>query len=226
MRRIENTPVMPQPHIPPERRAYRREGEERRRDALIVAALDLVAEGGPQAATVRAIADRAGVTPGLIRHYFQTKEHLTHAAYRRVMDNMTADNVRVLETALADPVARLAAFVAASLRPPVVDPVAMGLWAGFMHMVRRDPEMRNIHAQTYLGYRDLLQQLIADLGRGTAPDVLRAQAIACNAVIDGLWMEGCVLPDSFGAGELERIGLTSVGSIIGLDLAAHLPVAT
>jgi TetR/AcrR family transcriptional regulator, transcriptional repressor of bet genes len=216
---------MPQPSTAPERRAYRREGEERRREALIKAVLDLVAEGGPQAATVRAIADRAGVTAGLIRHYFQTKEDLTRAAYHRVMFRMTQDNARVLDTAPTDPTARLAAFVAASLRPPVLDPVAMGIWAGFVHLIRKDPAMRDVHAQTYLGYRDMLQQLIADLGRVTDANVLRAQAIAANAVIDGLWMEGCVLPDSFALGELERIGLTSVGAILGFDLAVHLPGA-
>jgi TetR/AcrR family transcriptional regulator, transcriptional repressor of bet genes len=209
-----------------ERRTYRRIGEERRREALIDAVLDLVAEGGPQAATVRAIADRAGVTAGLIRHYFQTKEDLTRAAYRHVMVKMTIDNARVLDTAPPDPSARLAAFVAASLRPPVLDSVAMGIWAGFVHMIRKDPAMRDVHAQTYLGYRDILQQLIADLGRVTDPAVLRAQAIASNGVIDGLWMEGCVLPDSFGVGELERIGLSSVGAILGFDLAAHLPVTS
>ena len=106
-----------------ERRNFRREGEERRREALIAAALQLVADGGAQAATVRAIAMRAGVTPGLIRHYFHSKEDLTRAAYLHLMNQMTADNARVLETAPADPAARLAAFVAASLRPPVVDPV-------------------------------------------------------------------------------------------------------
>jgi TetR/AcrR family transcriptional regulator, transcriptional repressor of bet genes len=201
-----------------ERRSYRREGEERRREALIAAALELVAEGGAQAATVRAIADRAGVTPGLIRHYFQSKEDLTRAAYLHLMDKMIADNARVLDTAPGDPVARLAAFVAASLRPPVVDAVTVGLWAGFLHNVRTDSAMRDIHAQTYLGYRDLLQRLIADLGRTRAEDGLRAQAIACNAVIDGLWMEGSVLPDSFADGELVRIGLSSVGAILGIAL--------
>ncbi len=63
-----------------DRRPYRREGEEKRRDDLIAAAIDLVAEGGPEAATVRAIAARAGVTPGLILHYFQYKEDRTRAA--------------------------------------------------------------------------------------------------------------------------------------------------
>ena len=94
-----------------ERRKFTREGEERRRDALIAAALDLVAEGGPAAATVRAIAQRAGVTPGLIRHYFRTKEDLTRSAYRAVMERMNTANAAVLETAPPDPEARLAAFI-------------------------------------------------------------------------------------------------------------------
>lgn len=206
----------------PLRRSYRREGEERRREALIAAALELVAEGGPQAATVRAIADRAGVTAGLIRHYFKTKEDLTRAAYRSMMDTMTAENAAVLDAAPDRPEARLAAFVAASLNPPVVDPVAVGRWAGFMHLVLRDDAMRDIHEATYLGYRDLLQSLIAALPRAVDAGRLRADAIACNAVIDGLWMEGSVLSDRFAPGEIEAIGLSSVGAILGVDLAAHL----
>lgn len=206
-----------------DRRRFRREGEERRRHALIAATLDLVARGGAQAATVRAIADLAGVTPGLIRHYFATKEDLTRAAYAQVMEGMTAANLAVLSSAPADPAARLAAFVAASLRPPVVDPTSMGLWAGFIHMVRRDAKLREIHRSAYLRYRDLLQGLIADLGRDADAARLRADAIACNAVIDGLWLEGSALPDAFDAGELERIGLRAVGAILGVDLAAALP---
>lgn len=205
-----------------DRRRFRREGEERRRQALIAATLELIARGGAQAATVRAIADRAGVTPGLIRHYFATKEDLTRAAYAQVMDRMTAANLAVLSSAPESAEGRLAAFVAASLSPPVVDPAAMGLWAGFIHMVRRDPEMREIHRATYLRYRDLLQGLIADLDREVPPARLRADAIACNAVIDGLWLEGSALPDAFETGELKAIGLRSVGAILGVDLAAAL----
>lgn len=205
------------------RKPYRREGEERRREALIAAALDLVAEAGPQGATVRAIAEKAGVTPGLIRHYFASKDDLTRAAYRAVMERMTSDNAVVLDTAPADPAARLAAFVSASLRPPVVDPVAVGLWAGFLHALRRDPAMKAVHEATYLQYRDLLQTLIADLPRDASPAQARLDAIACNAVIDGLWLEGSVLPDSFAPGEVENIGLRAVGAILGLDLVAALP---
>ena len=205
-----------------ERRKFTREGEERRREALIAAALDLIAEGGPAAATVRAIADRAGVTPGLIRHYFDSKDHLTREAYRAMMAAMQADNAAVLEAAPPDPAARLAAFVAAALRPPVMDPHRMGLWAGFIHQVRSDPDMAAVHAETYLRYRDLLESLIAAIGHNDL-ERLRLLAIACNGVIDGLWLEGCALPAAFAPGELEQIGLMAVGAILGLDLLSSFP---
>jgi len=206
-----------------ERRKFRREGEERRRDALIAAALDLIAEAGPQAATVRAIAARAGVTSGLIRHYFQRKEDLTRAAYETVMARMTADNFAVLDAAPIGPEARLAAFVAASLRPPVVDGRAMGLWAGFIAEVRRDPAMRMVHERNYLQYRTLLEGLIAELVGRSDRTRLRALAIACNGLIDGLWLEGCALPDGFAADELVTVGAGAIGAILGVDLISHLP---
>ncbi len=201
-----------------ERRMFRREGEGARRDSLITAALELIAEGGPEAATVRAIAERAGVTPGLIRHYFASKDDLTRAAYLALMQQMVQTSFDVLETAPDDPKIRLAAFVAASLRPPVMDATAIGLWAGFLHHVRRDPAMAAVHRTGYLRYRDQLQLLIAALPGDTPRERLRTQAIACNGVIDGLWLEGGALPDAFAPDELAQIAVQSVGAILGIDL--------
>lgn len=201
-----------------DRKVYKRESEEARRDALILAAMDLVAEGGPQAATVRAIAERAGVTPGLIRHYFTSKEELTRAAFRRLMEWMTRDSSAALLSGDLGPKARLAAFVSASLRPPVVDPKRLGLWAGFLNVLRTDPAMRDIHEQGYRAYRDILETLIAQLPRATDAAQSRRDAIACNGVIDGLWLEGSALPDGFAPGELESIGLAAVSAILNIDL--------
>ena len=201
-----------------DRRPYKRESEATRRDALILAALDLVGEAGPEAATVRAIADRAGVTPGLIRHYFSSKDELIRAAYRRLMEWLTQDSSVALLQADKGPKAQLVAFVQASLRPPVVDPARLGLWAGFLNALRRDPEMRVIHDQGYRAYRDLLERLIAALPRDATAAQCRRDAIACNAVIDGLWLEGSALPEAFAVGELEDIGIASVSAILGIDL--------
>ncbi len=200
-----------------DRRPYRRESEERRRDDLIAAALELVAEGGAKAATVRAISEKAGVTAGLIRHYFANKEELTRAAYTRLMDQMTSQSLAVLQDAPSDPVIRLALFIAASVSPPVSDPVAVALWAAFVQELRRDPEMHAVHRVTYLGFRDLLQSLIEALPAPPADP--RRSAIACNGLIDGLWMEGALLPEAFEKDELIDIALDCSGAILHIDLA-------
>jgi TetR/AcrR family transcriptional regulator, transcriptional repressor of bet genes len=206
-----------------ERRAYRREGEERRREALISAAMELVSEGGPAAATVRAIAERAGVTPGLIRHYFSGKEELSRTAYLALMGKMVTDNEQAMEAVSGDTMTKLAICVVTWLRPPVMDPNALLVWAGFLPLIISDQAMREAHGKTYRGFRSVLEGLIAALpGRAGRADN-RALATACNAVVDGLWLEGSLQPEMLDQAELERIGLDAIGAILGIDLKGALP---
>lgn len=211
--------------LPPDRRPFRREPEAARREAMVAATLDLVAAGGTGAATVRAIAARAGVTAGLIRHYFGGKDDLIRTAYRAHMDGMTEDALTAAGEDAGKPLHRLAVFIAATLSPPVTDGPSVGRWAGFLHTAMSDPQLRETHEAGYLGFRDVLQGLIAALPRPRDAAGLRADAIACNAVIDGLWLEGSVIPGSFAPGEIVANGLRAVGAILGVDLPAVAPPA-
>lgn len=201
---------------------FRREPAEQRKDDLIQATLSLIAEHGVRGATVRAIAKRADVTQGLIRHYFSTKEDLITAAYEHHMGHMTGLTSASTDLPNSTARERLSAFVAAALKPPVVDPSSVTVWASFLNKVREDARMREMHEQTYYEFRDQLEGLIQDALHeadiAVAPQELRRMSIASNAVLDGLWMEGGALPGAFEPGELPAIGLNSVGAIIGLKL--------
>lgn len=207
--------------MPSERKTFRRIGADQRRDAMIGAMLAVIAEEGIAAATTRTVAARAGVTSGLIRHYFKGKDALLSAAYQRHMSDLTSATCRAGQGANA--LARLTAFIEASLRPPVVSAKAVSLWAGFLTHVQQSPQMHEVHAVTYAEFRDHLEGLIADAlseaGRVADPPALRRHAIACNAVIDGLWLEGGILPDAFAPAELIAIGLSSIGAMLDLPLA-------
>lgn len=206
--------------MPPDRKTFRRIGPDQRRDAMIIAMLAVIAEEGIAAATIRAVSARAGVTPGLIRHYFDGKDALLSAAYQRHMSDLT--RATCVAGQGAEATARLAAFVKASLSAPVVSAKAVSLWAGFLTHVQQSPQMLDVHAETYGEFRDHLEGLIADAlradGRAASAAALRRHAIACNAVIDGLWLEGGLLPDAFAPGELPAIGLASIGAMLGLPL--------
>lgn len=57
---------------------------------IFAAALDLFRERGYEAATMRAIADRAGVALGNAYYYFRSKEHLIQAFYGRTHEEHLA----------------------------------------------------------------------------------------------------------------------------------------
>ena len=96
-------------------------------------------------------------------------------------------------------------------------------WAGFVPTIRADPAMRAAHALTYQAFRGQWEGLIAALP--TQRDVLqiRALATACNAVIDGLWFEGSLQPETLHHEDLAKIGLDAIGAILGIDLQGALP---
>lgn len=204
------------------RKPFRRASDAERRADLIEAMLDCIAEGGIQNATVREVAERAGVSGGLIRHYFETKEQLLHAAYRQTMAAMTGISA---EAGMADGKSareKLAGFVAACLMPPMIDARRLSLWAAFIAMARIDPAMGAIHRESYLEYRTLIERLLSgafhEVGRNVDDAEIRRLAIEINAVLDGLWLEGSLAGDIFEDRELLKAGLHSVGSITGLRL--------
>jgi len=200
------------------RRGFKRETEEVRRAALIAATLECITEGGPQAATVRAIALKAGVTPGLIRHYFATKEDLLAAALETLMADLTEATTAAAVSAC--PVAALRALILGALSPDVAAPQKMALWAAMIQLVPHDAAMRQAHARSYLMFRDRLEaRIIAALAaRGRDTGQSRALAIAGNALLDGLWLEMSALPDHFTQAELNSIAINAFEGLLQISL--------
>lgn len=207
------------------RRSFHRAPEAERRHELIAATLDCISELGLKGATVREIAARAGVTGGLVRHYFETKDQLVAAAYRSLIASLTEK----AENLTGDPESRLRDFIVINLTEPVANSRSLSLWAAFISQVRSDPVLGAVHREGYLAFRDSLQGLIADFRaiRGLPADsaICRQQAIAINALMDGLWLEGCLAGDLFADGELIEIATQSIEALLGLSLTARAGAA-
>src|SRR5450432_4753706 len=71
----------------------RDELEESRRGQLIAVTIDSLAELGYVSSTLAQIAGRAGVSPGLVAHYFGDKDGLLDAAFRSLARRV-GDHVR------------------------------------------------------------------------------------------------------------------------------------
>ncbi|WP_104662786.1 TetR/AcrR family transcriptional regulator [Ensifer adhaerens] len=200
------------------RRSFHRAPEGERRQELIEATLDCISEFGLKGATVRQIAIRAGVTAGLVRHYFESKDQMVAEAYRAVIASLTEKASKVE----GDPETRLRDFIAINLTEPVADSRSISLWAAFISQVRVDPVLSEIHREGYLTFRNSLQELLADFlaakGKPADAETCRAFAIAINGLVDGLWVEGCLAGDLFREGELVAIAMSSVEALLGTTI--------
>jgi len=204
----------------PKEPKFRRENPEQRREQLIEATLRVIARKGVSAATVREISAEAGVAFSLIRHHFRTKEDLMYAAYAHHMQNMahlSLSSAGDISRPLPD---RLRQCIRDTLSAPVTNGESLQIWAGFIQMVPHDDRMKQIHSDTYLGFRNTLEPLIkealASQGGPATPAEVEAKAIACNAVLDGLWLEGSMLPDMLPPDRLTALAEETVFSILGL----------
>lgn len=201
------------------RRTFQRAGEAERRKDLIAATLESISEHGLESATVRDIAARAGVTGGLIRHYFAGKEEMVQAAYREMLAGMTGTAVDAMADAGDDPRRRLHDFIVANVSPPIADPKALSLWAAFIGRVRSDEELARIHRENYLVFIGLLEELVGAVltaYRHEAPfSEKRHLAVAINGLIDGLWLENSLASDLFDEGRLADIALDAVEAMLG-----------
>lgn len=65
---------------------------------LLEAAEELLAEGGADAATLRAIADRAGVSLGIVYRRFPDKDAILRSVYARFFSSIAGTNERSLES--------------------------------------------------------------------------------------------------------------------------------
>lgn len=78
------------PRSPEQFQALREESSER----ILQAALELFARHGYERTSVRAIAQEAGVSQGLLYNYFDGKAALLHAIFARIMEDIQASFAR------------------------------------------------------------------------------------------------------------------------------------
>ncbi|GAA0274032.1 TetR family transcriptional regulator C-terminal domain-containing protein [Alteraurantiacibacter aestuarii] len=187
-----------------------------RRQSLIAAAAACLAEDGAKGISVRTICRRAGVSAGLLTHYFDGIDDLIIETYRDTGARVANAVEQAVSQAGDDPRARLEAYVTASFRPPVLDPALLSTWLAFWSLVKSDPQIAAVHEEIYAAFRSGLEQLLRDCwGEDADANAVRLAAIAINALVDGLWLELCLDERGpFSADEARAIVLESLGSLL------------
>ncbi|MGL4541903.1 MAG: transcriptional regulator BetI [Polymorphobacter sp.] len=193
------------------RAPFHREGEAVRRDALIAATAQCLATYGAGGISVRMVAAAAGVSAGLVTHYFGGIDELIAATYRATGDRIGALLDAAVAAAEQEPRARLRAYVEANFCAPVSDPDLLATWAAFWALARAKPEIAAIHDSVSAATRTQVEALLAACDARET----RLAAIGLTALIDGLWLERSLNPANFSAAEAGVLAERWLDALIG-----------
>lgn len=175
-----------------------------RRQELVSAAINSIADIGYGEVTVQSICTAAGFSRGLIGHYFRGKDELLLEAVRRVADELGAATRQAAHEAGDDAVDKLHALIRASFTAPGFTPEKVSVWVALASTARWSPELGELYRELWRAYRSQISRLItrANAERGTRwpPD---RTALTFSQLIEGFWVGWAGDPEQVSASAAE-----------------------
>ncbi len=172
---------------------FKRQTADARKQQLIAAAIECLAEGGLAAFTIDRICRKAGISRGLISHYFKGKNALLIAAYDVMTGNLDAMAASGLALARFDPAAALRDTIEANFAEASFNKNELKAWLAVWGEVATNAELKAVHRKRYAAYHSSLTAAIAGLAQRRERKV-DAERLAKMfiALVDGLWLEWCL----------------------------------
>lgn len=174
-----------------------------RRQDLIRGTIQSVARLGYANSTVQTICEAAGLSRGLIGHYFKGKDELLLEAFR----HMTAEADEAMRKAIRavgeDPLQRLKACVATTFRFQENGEPSVGF--AFWAVARWNPEMLRLHRRLWRRYRRWVERMMAAAAaeRGLQIDARKA-ALLYAQMLDGFWLGWVMDEEAYSPKEAEE----------------------
>mgnify|MGYP002525905706 CR=1 FL=1 len=158
---------------------------------------------GMSRASVAVIGRAAGVSPGIISHYFGGKDGLLEATMRFILKDLADITRATLEkTSKEDPLGRVLAIVESNFSGGQVNSDVTSTWLAFWSRAMHDPALYRLQQ---VNEKRLLSYLRFELKLMLPLDVAKSVAIAIAALIDGMWLRGALTPEGINPEQAERI---------------------
>ena len=162
--------------------------EDTRRRQLVEVTIDSLAELGYVGTTLAQIAARAGVSPGLVAHYFGDKDGLLDAAFR-ALARRVGNQVRARLRQVSTPRGRIQAVIDANLAPEEFEQRTGTAWLAFWGQVLRVESLKRVQS---VYQRRTLSNLRSSLRKLVPQDEAQRLASMIAAMIDGVWLRAAL----------------------------------
>jgi AcrR family transcriptional regulator len=195
-----------------------------RRELILDAAVTVISQRGVDRARLADVAEQAGVSLGLVQHYFRTRERLLVETFRREQERISAIWSAAVPPG-SDPLLRLAEYLrlaspeGGAAAATAFDP-GWSFWLEFWSKANRDDEIRAEVTDIYNDFAALFRDAIQEGARrgefrlnSTVDDV----ADRLISLIDGIAVR--TLLGGLDRNRMLRLLIGSLGLELGLDAA-------
>ena len=187
--------------------------EEIRRRQLIEATIASIHEVGFADSSLSRISAKAGVSTGIVHHYFGNKADLLEATLRQLGDSLRDSVVRRLEIARS-PVERLLAVIDGNIGPDQFTPQGVSAWLAFWAQVPKNERLARVQHIIISRLHDNLVHALKLMGRRDAQDI----ASVTSALIDGLWLRAALSKEGPNPRDARRLVFDYLNARLDLKL--------
>ncbi len=186
---------------------------------MIDVAIDCLAELGFVGSTLAQISSRAGVSAGLVAHYFGDKDGLLEAAFR-TLSRRVGEGVRAQLRLAHTPRGRIQAVIDANLAPQEFNPRSSNAWLAFWGQLLHEERLMRVQTAYQ---RRMLSNLRHALRQLLPRDEARSLAAMIAAMIDGVYLRAALSNWQEADSESARALLTA---FVEGRLRERVPVAS
>ena len=185
---------------------------DNRRQQLVEVTIDVLAEAGYVGTTLGRIGARAGVSAGLVAHYFGDKDTLLDLAFRTLAGRVRSRVAERLAGART-PRERVQAIIDATLSSAEFEPRAAAAWLAVWGQVLHAPRLRRVQAAYQARMLSNLRHALRPLLPGH--EAGRVASMAAS-LIDGVWLRAALSEWREGDSEAAR-------SLVTMFVDSRLP---
>ena len=168
-----------------------------RQKQLIRANLMVIDRVGLADASLALIAKEAGVSTGIVSHYFGDKNGLLDACMRQILSDLYLAVDHHRKQADAEPAAQIRAIIDGNFDVTQLAGPVLKTWLAFWTNSLHQPDL---HRLQRINDRRLYSNLSAQFSRVLPEQQARAAGASLAALIDGLWLRMTLAPQPMEQG--------------------------
>ncbi len=180
---------------------HRKNNAKKRREEIIWALYDCLCESGHEKVTVKEIARKANLGPGIIHYYFRSKDEIVASLANAIVDKYSVMLVETIEAATSVE-EKIAAAIDYIVDVLVFNPPLNRAFYNLLQMAYEREELSIVVRDMFRNYRLLLENIFVEANAGRESKLLGGALVA---ITEGFSVQLMVDPEAFKPEEVRLL---------------------